>query len=60
MENDKSMSKLKCSKCGVEQELPTHCGKPMHKEGDQLVCHMGAHCGTQSIPEHCNQQMNFV
>jgi hypothetical protein len=37
-----------------------HCGKPMHKEGDQLVCHMGAQCGAQPIPEHCGHQMNVV
>ncbi|MFW9897106.1 MAG: hypothetical protein ACFFD7_14975 [Candidatus Thorarchaeota archaeon] len=54
------MEKLKCSVCGYEMEMPQHCGKLMHKEKDQLVCHMGAHCGAQPIPEHCSEQMNVV
>ncbi|MFX1295884.1 MAG: heavy metal translocating P-type ATPase [Promethearchaeota archaeon] len=51
---------LKCSKCGIIQEMPQHCGKPMHKEGDQLVCWMGSSCGAQPIPEHCGNQMKIV
>jgi hypothetical protein len=54
------MEKLKCSKCGFEMEIPQHCGKLMHKEGDQLVCHMGTHCGAQPIPEHCSEQMKVA
>jgi hypothetical protein len=54
------MSKLKCSECGEEQELPMHCGKPMHKEGNQLVCWMGASCGAQPIPEHHGKPMEVI
>ena len=54
------MGKLKCSKCGTETDLPQHCGKPMHKESDQLVCWMGANCGSQAIPEHCGQTMEII
>ncbi len=54
------MEKLKCSKCGYEMDIPQHCGKPMHKENDTLVCWMGTHCGVQPIPEHCDQQMKFI
>ncbi|MGV9204907.1 MAG: heavy metal translocating P-type ATPase, partial [Promethearchaeia archaeon] len=57
---EKAMGKLKCQKCGIEQDLPTHCQKPMHKEGDQLVCWMGAGCGAQNIPEHCGEQMQVI
>jgi Cu+-exporting ATPase len=59
-EVDKKMGKLKCIECGVEQELPMHCGKPMHKEGDQLVCWMGASCGAQTIPEHHGKPMEVI
>ena len=52
--------KLKCIECGLEQELPMHCGQPMHQEGDQLLCWMGASCGTQSIPEHHGKTMELV
>jgi Cu+-exporting ATPase len=51
---------LQCSHCGAIEELPQHCGKPMHIEGDQLVCWMGASCGAQPIPEHCNKPMDIV
>jgi len=56
-EDDKKMGKLKCLECGIEQELPMHCGQPMHKEGNQLVCWMGASCGAQPIPEHHSKPM---
>ncbi|MFX0021825.1 MAG: heavy metal translocating P-type ATPase [Candidatus Hermodarchaeota archaeon] len=59
-EDDKKMGKLKCSECGIEQEIPMHCGKPMHKEGDQLVCWMGASCGAQPIPEHHGKPMEII
>ena len=59
-EVEKSMGKLKCVECGLEQELPMHCGKAMHKEGDQLVCWMGASCGAQPIPEHHGKKMEIV
>ncbi len=42
---DKIMGKLKCVECGTILELPIHCGKPMHKGNDQLICWMGASCG---------------
>ena len=48
---------LKCQHCGMTQPLPVHCGQPMHKEGDKLVCHMGAECGSQEIPTHCGKPM---
>jgi len=51
---------LRCSECGYEMELPKHCGKPMHKEDDQLVCWMGASCGAQPIPEHHGKTMEIV
>ncbi len=54
------MGKLKCAECGLEQDLPMHCGKSMHQEGDQLVCWMGASCGAQSIPEHHGKTMELV
>jgi len=59
-ESDKTMGKLKCQECDYEQEIPMHCGKPMHKEGDQLVCWMGASCGAQPIPEHHGKPMQIV
>lgn len=59
-EVDKKMGKLKCVECGLEQELPIHCGKPMHREGDQLVCWMGASCGAQPIPEHHGKPMEVI
>jgi Cu+-exporting ATPase len=51
---------LKCSHCGAIEELPQHCGKPMHKEDNQLVCWMGASCGAQPIPTHCNKEMSII
>lgn len=59
-EEDKKMGKLKCVECGLEQELPMHCGQAMHKEGDQLVCWMGASCGAQPFPEHHGKPMEVV
>ena len=59
-EEEKKMGKLKCVECGLEQELPMHCGQAMHKEGDQLVCWMGASCGAQPIPEHHGKSMEVV
>ncbi len=56
-EDEKKMGNLECESCGVKLEIPQHCGKPMHKEGDQLVCWMGASCGAQAIPEHCEKPM---
>jgi Cu+-exporting ATPase len=54
------MSVLKCAECGIEQEVPMHCGQAMHKEGNQLVCWMGASCGAQPIPEHHGKPMELV
>ena len=59
-EEDNKMGKLKCVECGLEQGLPMHCGQAMHKEGDQLVCWMGASCGAQPIPEHHGKPMEIV
>ena len=59
-EEDKKMGKLRCAECGLEQELPMHCGQAMHKEGDQLVCWMGASCGAQPIPEHHGKPMEII
>ncbi|MFW9896193.1 MAG: hypothetical protein ACFFD7_10350, partial [Candidatus Thorarchaeota archaeon] len=42
------------------EKLPNHCNKPMHIEGDKLVCWMGEHCGSQPIPKHCGKQMVIV
>lgn len=57
---EKKMGKLKCVECGLEQDLPMHCGQAMHKEGDQLVCWMGASCGAQPIPEHHGKPMEII
>ncbi|MFW9937211.1 MAG: heavy metal translocating P-type ATPase [Candidatus Thorarchaeota archaeon] len=59
-EVEKKMGKLKCVECGLEQDIPMHCGKPMHEEGDQLVCWMGASCGAQPIPEHHGKPMKII
>ena len=59
-EDDKQVGKLKCVDCGIEQEIPVHCGQAMHKEGDRLVCWMGAGCGAQPIPEHHGKQMEVI
>ncbi|MFO8017852.1 MAG: heavy metal translocating P-type ATPase [Promethearchaeia archaeon] len=59
-EVSQEMGKLKCSECDYEQELPTHCGKPMVKEDDNLVCWMGAECGSEPIPEHHGKPMKIV
>ncbi len=59
-EVEKTVGKLKCVECGAEQDLPMHCGKPMHKEGNQLVCWMGSSCGAQSIPEHHGKPMEVI
>jgi hypothetical protein len=59
-EVEKKMGKLKCSECGLEKELPMHCGKPMHKEGNELVCWMGTSCGVQPIPEHHGKPMEVI
>ena len=59
-EVENNMGKLKCVECGFEQDIPMHCGKPMHKEGDQLVCWMGASCGSQPIPTHHGKPMEIV
>ncbi|MFX1316527.1 MAG: heavy metal translocating P-type ATPase [Promethearchaeota archaeon] len=60
VKEDKKMGKLKCVECGLEQELPMHCGQPMHREGNQLVCWMGASCGAQPIPEHHGKPMEVI
>ena len=57
---DNLIEVLKCSQCGAIQDIPMHCEKPMHIEGEQLVCWMGATCGAQPIPEHCNKPMEIV
>jgi len=54
------MGKLKCVECGTTQDLPMHCGQAMHKEGDQLVCWMGASCGAQPIPKHHGKPMDVI
>jgi len=59
-EVEKEISKLKCQVCDYDMDIPMHCGKPMHKEGDQLVCWMGPECGHQLIPEHHEKQMEII
>ncbi|MFX1496083.1 MAG: hypothetical protein ACFFBH_01015 [Promethearchaeota archaeon] len=54
------MAKLVCDECGFEQTIPMHCGKPMHQEGDQLVCWMGDACGSEPIPMHHGKAMKLV
>jgi len=57
---DEKMSKLKCVECDYEQEVPQHCGKPMHQEGEKLVCWMGSSCGEQDIPTHHGKPMELI
>ncbi|HUX99352.1 MAG TPA: heavy metal translocating P-type ATPase [Candidatus Deferrimicrobium sp.] len=56
--------KLKCKSCNTTQEVPMHCGKPMHIEKvdgkPMLVCWMGPGCGKQAIPTHHNAPMEYV
>ncbi|MFX1528723.1 MAG: heavy metal translocating P-type ATPase [Promethearchaeota archaeon] len=59
-EEIKKMAKLICDECGFEQTIPMHCGKPMHQEGDQLVCWMGDSCGSEPIPKHHGKAMKLV
>ena len=59
-EEVKKMGVLKCVECGVEQDLPMHCGQPMHLEDNQLVCWMGPNCGIQLIPDHHRKQMKII
>ncbi|NHJ21025.1 MAG: heavy metal translocating P-type ATPase [Candidatus Lokiarchaeota archaeon] len=60
IEVEEKVAKLKCVECGLEQDLPQHCGKPMHEEDDQLVCWMGSSCGTQPIPQHHGKNMKII
>jgi hypothetical protein len=54
-------SKLKCSKCGEQIDMPKQCEQPMHAErvgGElKLVCWMGPDCGVAEIPSHCGAPM---
>lgn len=56
--------KLKCSSCGATQDVPMHCGQPMHVEKvdgkPMLVCWMGPGCGKQEIPTHHDSPMEFI
>jgi hypothetical protein len=58
------MNYLLCAKCGVNQPLPKHCGKPMkiQEVGGKyrLVCWMGTGCGVQDLPEHCEVTMGIA
>jgi hypothetical protein len=55
------MDTLVCTMCGAEVPAPRHCGRPMHIDTvdgrEMLVCWMGAACGTQPIPQHCDVPM---
>lgn len=51
---------LKCQECDYTKEVPTHCGKPMHKENGFLVCWMGSECGKQEIPKHHGKPMKII
>lgn len=55
------MSGLTCVVCNHTEDLPMHCGKPMHLEDvegtEKLVCWMGTECGEMNIPEHCSKPM---
>jgi hypothetical protein len=56
------MGKLKCVECGLEMDLPEHCGQDMHlnKKTGQLDCWMGDSCGTQPIPKHHGKPMKVI
>ncbi|MBN1213804.1 MAG: heavy metal translocating P-type ATPase [Candidatus Lokiarchaeota archaeon] len=56
-EVEEKIQKLKCQECEQEMDIPMHCGKPMHIQGDQLVCWMGPECGKESVPKHHNKNM---
>jgi hypothetical protein len=55
------MSNLVCIVCDYTEDIPMHCGKPMHLEEvegkEKLVCWMGTECGEMDIPEHCGKPM---
>ena len=55
---------LRCQICGHQQDLPRHCGQPMHPEAvdgqDMLVCWMGPSCGQQEVPSHCERPMTVL
>jgi hypothetical protein len=55
---------LKCSTCGTTQDVPMHCGQPMHPEKvggkNILACWMGPNCGKQDFPTHHNRPMDYV
>ncbi|NVM52310.1 MAG: heavy metal translocating P-type ATPase [Candidatus Helarchaeota archaeon] len=64
IEMSKKEPKLKCSTCGTSQDVPMHCGQPMHIEKvdgkPMLVCWMGPGCGKQEIPTHHDTPMEFL
>ncbi len=65
MRKKKSMNtKLICNECNLSEDIPKHCGKPMHIEEingkKMLVCWMGPSCGVKELPTHHNQPMKIV
>ena len=48
---------ISCPTCGTTQNCPGTVGGSMHPEGEQLVCWMGADCGSQAVPAHHGRPM---
>ena len=52
---------LKCQVCDHTEEIPMHCGQPMHLEEvnneEMLVCWMGPSCGVIEVPKHHEKPM---
>ncbi len=56
--------KLTCQECEKQEEIPQHCGKPMHIEKiddrEMLVCWMGSSCGVRDLPNHHDKPMRIT
>lgn len=49
---------MRCDKCGVEQDMPVHCGEPMNLEETGFVC---SDCSEKvPLPVHCDEPMKLV
>ncbi|MFX1252819.1 MAG: hypothetical protein ACFFCZ_14530 [Promethearchaeota archaeon] len=49
---------LHCDKCGVEQELPVHCGDQMRLEKAEFIC---SECGLKTpVSTHCGESMKIM
>lgn len=57
-------TRLICQECNLSEDVPHHCGRPMHIEEidgkEMLVCWMGPSCGVQELPTHHNKPMKIA